>query len=63
MRNQDFPEMPTLFEEMLCIRLDEQLDLSFAGKRSLEPLAAIYAMVKRFDAQYRMRGRHFFRQD
>jgi Protein of unknown function (DUF2726) len=60
MRLQDFPEMPTLFEEMLCIRLDEQLDLYFAGKRSLEPLAEINAKVKRFDTQYKMGRRHSF---
>jgi len=60
MRRQDCPEMDTLFEEILLIRLDEQLDLYFAGKRGLQPLATIYAKIKKFDSQYKMGGGHSF---
>lgn len=60
MRMQDFPEMPTLFEEILHIRLDEQLNRHFSGKCSLEPLQDIYAKIKSFDSKYKMGGRHSF---
>ncbi len=58
-RLQRFSEMMSLFEEILCLRLDEQLTLYLAGKRSAEPLEDIAAKINRFNSQHEIGGCHF----
>jgi hypothetical protein len=60
MRLQNFPEMITLFEEILCVRLDEKIDLYLNGAQPLEPLTHIDRKIRRFNATYKRGGCHSF---